>query len=148
MTTPSSPRVQRSGTTDAAERLMADLVNDHAGIPYDVLRRIESGLTEVEREAASSPRAGEAEGGVRPTMNERLRALHDAYYAIPAGNPTPEQVDERLPALYAAIQGVLDDAVRISGLLATVDAAERQGVTIHVATRATCRDHLASPEPD
>ena len=81
----------------------------------------------------------------RATEPRPLERLHDAYYAIPAGEPTVEQVMEALPALYDAVQGVLDGAARIGGLLAVVDSAERQGTTIHVATRATCRDHLADP---
>ena len=75
-------------------------------------------------------------------MIENLRSLHDAYYAIPAGEPTPEQVLDRLPALYAAIDAVLEDANRISGLIAIVDSAEKQGLTIHVATRPTCAEHI------
>jgi hypothetical protein len=78
----------------------------------------------------------------RPSAFEALRMLSDAYYAIPAGQPTTEQAMERLPDLYSAIQRVLDDSERIAGLLATVDRAERDGLTIHVATRRTCAEHI------
>jgi len=83
-----------------------------------------------------------AEAGLGVPITEALRALHDAYYAIPTGEPTTEQVMEKLPDLYSAIQRVLDDSERIAGLLATVDRAERHGLTIHVATRRTCAEHI------
>ena len=71
-----------------------------------------------------------------------LGRLHNAYYAIPAGEPTTEQVMEKLPALYAAVEVVLSAASRIGGLLASVASAEAQHATIHVATEATCEGHL------
>jgi hypothetical protein len=75
-----------------------------------------------------------------------LRSLHEAYYSIPAGEPTTEQVMERLPALYEAVQAVLDQSAKISGLLFVVTDAMSRKVTVHVATEATCSDHLAAAE--
>ena len=98
--------------------------------------------------ARLSPPAVEARAAAHATerpdhrpITEALAALADAYYAIPAGSPTREQVDERLPALYAAIEAVLSDASRIGGLLATVGDAEANDLPIHVATGATCAEH-------
>ena len=92
-------------------------------------------------------------------MGEALHNLARAYQAVPAGEPSTERVIEKLPALYAAVDAVLADTSRIEGLLSTVDTAERDGLTVHVATRATCAEHIAAgddkpstrpaiPEPD
>jgi hypothetical protein len=76
-----------------------------------------------------------------------LNQLHTAYYAIPAGDPSTEMVMEKLPDLYAAIQAVLEESATISGLLATVEDAKGRGVIIHIATEATCAEHLAAERP-
>lgn len=96
---------------------------------------------EAQAWADMAARRGDPELGT-PAAPTPLRALHDAYYAVPAGEPTAEQIMENLPDLYAAIERVLEDAGRISGMLATVDEAERNGLTVHLATRRTCREHI------
>jgi hypothetical protein len=73
-----------------------------------------------------------------------LHRLAVAYQAIPAGDPSVDQVMEKLPALYSAIDGVLSETSHIGGLLATVERAEAEGLTVHVATRATCQQHIAA----
>ncbi len=77
-------------------------------------------------------------------MSEALRNLASAYYAIPAGEPSAEQVIEKLLDLYRSIAAVLADTGRIEGLLSVVDTAERDGLTVHVATRDTCAAHIAA----
>lgn len=72
--------------------------------------------------------------------------MHDlaaAYRAIPAGEPTDADVIEKLPALYQAIDAVLADTSRIEGLLNTVEVAQRDGLTVHVATHETCEQYIA-----
>ena len=79
-------------------------------------------------------------------MSESLRNLAAAYQAVPAGEPSTEQVIEKLPALYESIQAVLDDTGRIAGLLSVVDSAESNGTTVHVATGPTCAEHIAAAD--
>ncbi len=83
----------------------------------------------------------ERSAGAAPA--EALQALSAAYYAIPAGEPSTDQVIERLPDLYRAVEGVLAAGETISGLLGTVSAARESGYPIHAATRTTCAEHIA-----
>ena len=134
--TATEPRAATTELLDAVEALLTSEPKSY-WLRGPVVRRLREAYNALVALAAASPSVTEPE-----PMTEHLRALHDAYYAIPAGTPTAEQVLDRLPALYAAIEAVLEDANRIGGLIATVDDAEKQGLTIHVATRPTCAEHI------